>query len=35
VLAYLARGGHTAVITNSENMKRALAGATGTRIIQG
>jgi carbamate kinase len=35
VLAYLERGGHTAVITNSQNMKRALAGETGTRIIQG
>ncbi|MEI8096042.1 MAG: carbamate kinase [Spirochaetales bacterium] len=35
VLAYLAAGGHQAVITNAENLKRALQGETGTRIIRG
>jgi carbamate kinase len=35
VLEYLARGGREAVITNAENMIRALTGETGTRIVQG
>ena len=33
VLNYLAGGGKTAMITNPENMVRALRGETGTRII--
>jgi carbamate kinase len=33
VLEYLERGGKEAIITNSENMKRALRGESGTRII--
>jgi carbamate kinase len=32
VVGYLERGGKEAVITNPENMERALAGQTGTRI---
>jgi carbamate kinase len=32
VVGYLERGGHEAIITNPENMERALAGQTGTRI---
>ena len=32
VLEYLAKGGTTAIVTNSENMARALKGETGTRI---
>jgi carbamate kinase len=32
VLGYLAQGGRTAIVTNSENMARALKGETGTRI---
>jgi carbamate kinase len=34
VLAYLARGGGEAVITNPENMARALRGETGTRFAR-
>ncbi len=34
VLEYLARGGKEAVITNSENMKRALLGETGTHVTR-
>ena len=33
VLEYLSRGGKEAIITNSENMSRALKGESGTRII--
>jgi carbamate kinase len=32
VLGYLAQGGKTAIVTNSESMARALKGETGTRI---
>jgi carbamate kinase len=32
VVGYLERGGKEAIITNPENMERALAGQTGTRI---
>lgn len=35
VVGYLERGGKEAVITNPENMERALAGETGTRITVG
>ena len=35
VLAYLAQGGPKAVITNAQNLKRALLGQTGTHIIRG
>ena len=35
VVGYLERGGREAVITNPENMERALAGDTGTRITVG
>jgi len=35
VLEYLGRGGRQAVITNAQNMKRALSGESGTRIVQG
>jgi len=35
VLSFLAHGGQTALITNSENMKRALSGETGTRVTRG
>jgi carbamate kinase len=35
VVGYLERGGKEAVITNPENMERALAGQTGTRITLG
>ena len=32
---YLERGGHEALITSPENVERALAGETGTRIVPG
>ena len=32
---FLERGGREAVITNPENVERALAGETGTRIVAG
>ncbi len=35
VVAYLEQGGHEAIITNPENMERALAGTTGTHITVG
>jgi carbamate kinase len=35
VVGYLERGGKEAIITNPENMERALAGQTGTRITLG
>jgi carbamate kinase len=35
VVAYLEHGGHEAIITNPENMERALAGTTGTHITVG
>jgi carbamate kinase len=34
-IGYLERGGSEALITNPENMVRALRGETGTRIVQG
>jgi carbamate kinase len=30
---YLEAGGSEALVTNPENIERALAGATGTRIV--
>jgi carbamate kinase len=33
-ISYLENGGHEALITNPENVERALAGQTGTRIVQ-
>lgn len=33
VVAYLENGGEAAIITNPENVERALAGETGTRIV--
>ena len=33
VVDFLERGGDTAIITDPENVERALAGATGTRIV--
>jgi carbamate kinase len=33
ILDYLAKGGHEALITNPENIGRALKGETGTRIV--
>jgi carbamate kinase len=33
VIAYLERGGRQAIITNPENVERALAGETGTHIV--
>jgi carbamate kinase len=33
-ISYLENGGHEALITNPENVERALAGETGTRIVQ-
>ena len=33
VVAFLERGGGTAIITDPENVERALAGETGTRIV--
>jgi carbamate kinase len=35
VIAYLERGGGEAIITNPENVERALRGETGTRVIPG
>jgi carbamate kinase len=35
VIGYLERGGGEAVITNPENVERALAGETGTHIVPG
>jgi len=35
VVGYLERGGGEAVITNPENVERALAGETGTHVVQG
>jgi carbamate kinase len=35
VIAFLERGGEEALITNPENIARALAGETGTRITRG
>jgi carbamate kinase len=35
VVGFLERGGREAVITNPENVERALAGETGTRIVAG
>jgi carbamate kinase len=32
VVGYLERGGHQAIVTNPENVERALAGETGTRF---
>lgn len=34
VISYLERGGGEAIITNPENVERALSGETGTRIVQ-
>jgi carbamate kinase len=34
-IGYLERGGGEAIITNPENVERALRGETGTRIVQG
>lgn len=34
VLGYLSRGGRRAIVTNSENMARALRGETGTHITE-
>jgi carbamate kinase len=33
VVSFLERGGGTAIITDPENVERALAGETGTRIV--
>jgi carbamate kinase len=33
ILWFLERGGQEAIITNPENIERALAGETGTRIV--
>ncbi|HSB91277.1 MAG TPA: carbamate kinase [Anaerolineales bacterium] len=33
IINYLGRGGHEALITNPENIERALRGETGTRIV--
>ena len=33
VIRFLEGGGKTAIITNPENVERALAGETGTRIV--
>jgi carbamate kinase len=33
ILGFLERGGTEAIVTNPENIARALAGETGTRII--
>ncbi|MBI2975531.1 MAG: hypothetical protein HYY33_01115 [Chloroflexi bacterium] len=33
VIWYLERGGKEALVTNPENIERALAGQTGTRIV--
>ncbi len=33
VVNYLADGGHKAIITNPENLERALAGETGTHVV--
>ena len=35
VVSFLERGGSTAIITDPENVERALAGETGTRIVAG
>jgi carbamate kinase len=35
VIEFLERGGQTALITDPENVERALAGETGTRIEVG
>jgi carbamate kinase len=35
VIGFLERGGETAVITDPENVERALAGETGTTIVRG
>jgi carbamate kinase len=35
VIGYLERGGGEAIITNPENVERALAGETGTHIVPG
>jgi len=35
VIGFLERGGHTAIITDPENVERALHGETGTRIEAG
>ncbi len=35
VVGFLERGGREAIITNPENVERAMAGETGTRIVQG
>jgi carbamate kinase len=35
VIAYLERGGAGAIITNPENVERALSGETGTHIVRG
>ncbi|MDQ7851239.1 MAG: carbamate kinase [Armatimonadota bacterium] len=35
IVWYLERGGREAIITNPENIERALAGKTGTRIVPG
>jgi carbamate kinase len=32
IISFLERGGKQAIITNPENLGRALAGETGTRI---
>jgi carbamate kinase len=34
VVAYLERGGTEAIITNPENVERALAGDTGTHLVR-
>ena len=35
VVRYLEGGGGEAIVTNPENVERALAGETGTRIVEG
>ena len=35
VIGFLERGGETAIITDPENVERALAGETGSRIVRG
>jgi carbamate kinase len=33
VVGFLERGGATAIVTNPQNVERALAGETGTTIV--
>jgi carbamate kinase len=34
VIGFLERGGGTAIVTDPENVERALAGETGTTIVR-